>query len=438
MMSIARPEFALHCRSAAGDAVRLRYRPHSSELTDDAGRGLVADTRARRFSSAEAVSPLHPGRKSNKVHTLKIQLGMGCNYKCTYCSQSSLAAEATVSRLADVEAFERELDHLQGVPKRIELWGGEPLVYFAKLRRLVPLLRQRYPGTRISMVTNGSLLDEEILAFIERWDIFIAVSHDGPGQALRGPDPFEDAETASMLKALWDLRGSRGRVSFNVVFTPANADIAATRQWFEDRLEDEGVVTDAEGVVSVYDQHTALGSGRWDAKSYALLRSSIVQGFASGVALQFESIARKAQEFIASLRDQQPSSAWWQKCAMDVPDHLAVDLHGHVMTCQNTGAHHQHHLGEISRLEDVRLDTSTHWSHRECCTHCPVLQLCKGACMYLEGAHFAQTCENEFQYNAAILEGILLRVTGLQLERMEGDIRRPSTRKVVPISVVSA
>ena len=57
--------------------------------------------------------------------------------------------------------------------------------------------------------------------------------------------------------------------------------------------------------------------------------------------------------------------------------------------------------------------------------------------MFLEDDLFAQSCENEFHYNKAILAGIIKYVTGLTLERIEGDIRRPKRAKRIPIAVAS-
>jgi uncharacterized protein len=324
---------------------------------------------------------------------------------------------------------------LQGAPARIEFWGGEPFLYFAKLRRLVPELRNRFPPSVFSIVSNGSLLNAEILDFIERWDLNVTISHDGPGQHLRGPDPFDDTQKAHWLRELWRRRGGGGRVLFNVVLTPANADIGATRAWLAARLGDENIALETEGAVSVYDDRTLTGAGHWPAAHLATLRESIAAGVVSGEALRFRSIEAKARDFIASLQQRRPAAALGQKCGMDQPDQLAVDLHGQVMTCQNTGAQGRHLLGNVSALAEVKLDTATHWSHRECCNHCPVLQLCKGGCMYLEGEHFAQSCENEYHYNVAILDGVLRAAAGLRLEQVTGDIRRPPRRRVIPLAI---
>src|SRR3954471_10435285 len=229
------PLYLFDCEAPDGTPVTLRYWPHSSTLTDDTGSPLLRDGAGHHFAAAERVSPSTPGWKSAQVHTLKIQLGLRCNYSCSYCNQSSSIAEATISRTADADEFLERLDAwLESTPERIEFWGGEPLVYFAKLKRLVPALRMRFPKAVLFMVSNGSLIDEQVMEFIERWDLHVAISQDGPGQHLRGPDPFEDPELAASLRELWRRR--KGRMHFHAVLTPANADIAAARAWFAQRV----------------------------------------------------------------------------------------------------------------------------------------------------------------------------------------------------------
>lgn len=430
------PAYTLHCVDTQGQEVRLLYSPHDSSLSDEYGRPLLSDSVEMDHATAFAVSPQTPGSKSAQPRTLKIQLGMSCNYTCSYCNQASEVGAVTVTKTADADEFLEELDGwLQGSPDRIEFWGGEPFLYFAKLRKLVPVLRERFPAANFTIVSNGSLIDEEILEFIERFDIFVAISHDGPGQHLRGPDPFDDPQRAQWLREFWRRRGgSRRRAAFNFVITPANADIQATRRWLAERVGDEDLLVDTEGIVSVYDEQTLGGPGRWSVADYERLRTSIREGFATGEALEVRDLAHRARDFIESLRTQRPSSALGQKCGMDDANQLAVDLKGNVMTCQNTGAQGKHRIGHVSAMDQVRLDTATHWSLRESCRHCPVLQLCKGSCMYLHEDLFAQSCENEYQLNTAILAGVLESVTGLVLKSVSGDIRRPKTRRVVMLA----
>ena len=429
--------YVLHCRTASGEAVRYRYNPHTSELLDEDGTPVVDEPTPRTFDPAKRVSPAEPGRKSSAPGTLKIQLGLKCNYSCSYCNQASHVGSESVTRTIEADRFLAGLDAwLTGTPARIEFWGGEPFLYFAKLKKLVPALRERFPQAELIIVTNGSLIDEEILEFIERWDISIAVSHDGPGQHLRGPDPFDDAERARWLRELWRRRGPLKKMSFNAVFTPANCDVEKTYQWFAAKIGDPEVALSTEGAVVAYDGETARSSGRFSTEQYRTLHESMVRAFETGTAERFNNVFKLAGDFIESLYSRRPSSALGQKCGMDRDDELAVDLAGNVMTCQNTGANGKHGIGSVRDFDAIRLDTAWHWSHRESCTHCPVLQLCKGSCMYLEGDLFAQSCDNEYRYNTAILAGVIKHITGLELERIEGDIRRPKRSRSIAIKPV--
>ena len=98
---------------------------------------------------------------------------------------------------------------------------------------------------------------------------------------------------------------------------------------------------------------------------------------------------------------------------MDREDTIAVDLRGNVMTCQNTVAKGAHKIGHVEAFEDIALDTATHFAFREECIKCPVVQLCKGSCMFLEGDFFKQSCANEFAFNMGISMAAVWHLTGM-------------------------
>jgi uncharacterized protein len=340
-----------------------------------------------------------------------------------------------LTKTADARSFLENLPRwLKDAPTRIEFWGGEPLLYFRKLEQLVPTLDRRYPDAEFRMVTNGSLLTEEIVNFIARYDIYTIVSHDGPGQHLRGADPFDDPHLALRLRMLWHERKVHDRMMFNSVLTPVNHDPVAIRRWFINKLEDESVVSSVEGAVVAHDDKALAGPSIWSDEQYFSLRQSIAKSFESGEALKIPTLHNKAKGFLLSIQYGIPSFSMGQKCGMDRSDHIAVDLHSNVLTCHNMGANSRHGLGSALGIEKVRLNTATHWAYRDSCSHCPVLQLCAGSCMYLDGEQFTQSCENEYQSNLGILDGTLRRAFGLRLDHIEGDVRRPAHRKTIPIA----
>ena len=63
-------------------------------------------------------------------------------------------------------------------------------------------------------------------------------------------------------------------------------------------------------------------------------------------------------------------------------------------------------------------DTATHFAFRPECMACPVVELCKGLCMFLEGDFFAQSCANEFAFNMGIMMVAIWHLTGRVVDRI--------------------
>jgi uncharacterized protein len=137
-----------------------------------------------------------------------------------------------------------------------------------------------------------------------------------------------------------------------------------------------------EGVVNVYDAATAIGTGRFESAELNSLTRSIFEVLVEDP-IAF-GLGERIDEFYASIQRQRPIEALGQKCGMDSPDAIAVDLRGNVMTCQNTGAKGAHKIGHVADFDAIALDTATHFAFRDECMSCPVVQLCKGSCMFLE------------------------------------------------------
>jgi uncharacterized protein len=396
--------FDLTLEARDGSRHSVRYNPHTSEC-----EGLPLPVNPGTFAQVARVAKDKPLGKSRAPRVLKIQLGLSCNYACSYCSQAFQIADATVSRLADVEHFLTELDGwIAEAPEKIELWGGEPFLYWAKIKRLIPALAERFPKAAISIITNGSLLDREKLDFIAVHDIAITISHDGPGQHLRGPDPFDDPDKRRWIEAL--LAERPGRTGFNAVLTRENHDLKALKAWFAEKVGPD-IFVGLEGVVNVYNAATAIGTGRFEPAELNSLTRSIFEALVENP--NAFGLGERINEFYASIQRRRPIEALGQKCGMDSPDAIAVDLRGNVMTCQNTGAKGVHKIGHVADFDAIALDTATHFAFRDECMSCPVVQLCKGSCMFLEGEFFKQSCANEFAFNMGIMIAAVWHLTGM-------------------------
>ena len=84
-------------------------------------------------------------KKDKQIKNLKLQLGVNCNFKCKYCIQASGDSYMSKSVSFDdavklINALKDKLD-LSGL-KKIELWGGEPFVYWPLLESLFHILEK--------------------------------------------------------------------------------------------------------------------------------------------------------------------------------------------------------------------------------------------------------------------------------------------------------
>src|SRR6185295_19888709 len=101
----------------------------------------------------------NPIRKHNAPRVLKIQMGLSCNLSCDYCLQKYVPRPDAPNLSLIASFIEKVKTYLRGQPENIQLWGGEPLVYFKTLKPLVVELKKLFPNAKYTMITNGSLLN---------------------------------------------------------------------------------------------------------------------------------------------------------------------------------------------------------------------------------------------------------------------------------------
>ncbi len=366
----------------------------------------------------------NPGTKTTPK-VLKISLGLSCNYECTYCSQRFVPhAEAT--NKDDIQPFLEGLDNwVKTPPDTIEFWGGEPLVYVKTLVPLAEALRAKYPEAAFLMITNGALLNPELNEWLDRLGFNVGISHDAMGQHVRGPDPFDDEKSREGIIDLYKRLKPQGRVSFNTMMHKGNQSRAEVQKWWVERFGES--VNIGEGAfIDPYDEGGVASSLQSEEEQVAY-RKSAFEDLRSGKVGNFDVVRGKMGDFLQSLRSRRDAYGLGQKCGMDKKENIAVDLKGNVLTCQNVSTASQspngesHKIGHVSNFEDIKLNTITHWSKREECPNCPVLQLCKGSCMFLHGKLWDIGCANSYSDNIPFFAGSIEYITGFKPYRIEHE-----------------
>lgn len=442
-------KFTLSLLNISGDTVKILYDNTTSSLVwKDTGISIVPIQ--KKLWTYNYLETQGEFGKKHSVQHLKISLGLSCNYSCSYCSQrfephTDSGAVKLVPKLLD------QLSKLELDLERIEFWGGEPFVYWKALKPLAEALVERYPNAVPTIITNGSLLTPEKNEWLDRLGFSVGISHDGPGYHARGLDPLSVESQKQAILDLYNRLHPKNRISLNAVLHKDNLSRAAIQTWLENHFGSsivigEGGFIDAystEGLASMLHTQDEVSFRK---KAFFELKAGRASGFAG--------IAKKVNDFIESVEYARPSTAVGQKCGMDQPNKLAIDMEGNVLTCQNVSAAsiaqngQSHKLGHITNLDSVRLTTSTHWSNRPGCSNCPVLQICKGSCMFLEGEYWESSCNAAYSDNVAILAYALYRMTGLTLVHIDGEglsesrknlwkiVEAEKPRKIIPIKQV--
>lgn len=153
------------------------------------------------------------------LHTLHLQLTNKCNYRCSYCYARSGAQSHPMLPLEILTEVVDEVTTLS--PHcRYELSGGEPLLY-PDVFELSEYIRSK--DNPISLLTNGSLINEKNHRRVAELFDFIKISLDGPSPQLndltRGRGTYKKARRAIDL-----LRSVGATVSVSMTVTRNNID----------------------------------------------------------------------------------------------------------------------------------------------------------------------------------------------------------------------
>lgn len=113
-------------------------------------------------------------------------VGKCCNFNCSYCIQGD------THRVTDsVKVSPEVINYLNNFHNRVTFYGGEPLLYFDKIKEV--LVKTRESGNSYSLMTNGSLLKKYHIDFLNRYGVNIHVSWDGyNSQKSRGRDVMRE------------------------------------------------------------------------------------------------------------------------------------------------------------------------------------------------------------------------------------------------------
>ena len=178
-------------------------------------------------------------KRPTVVKALCLHIAHDCNLACKYCFAEEGEYHGRRA-LMDYETGRRALDFLienSGNRKNLEVdfFGGEPLMNFDVVRRLVAYGREqekkRDKHFRFTLTTNGVLLDEAVMEFANREMDNVVLSIDGRREVHDRMRPFRKGQGSYdlIVPKFLKLADSRGQERYYVrgTFTHYNTDFSA-------------------------------------------------------------------------------------------------------------------------------------------------------------------------------------------------------------------
>lgn len=163
-----------------------------------------------------------------------LYLTQNCNLDCLYCFQKRRG------RSLGFSAIQKALEIFQSSFRKkayVSFYGGEPLLAFETIRRTVDFIDNhktlRAKKLRYSISTNGTLLSDEVLRFLNARRFRVNLSHDGTAQDVTRPSRLNSLvlENMDRLKELPDIE-----LETNSVFIPATVgEIYRSARFLVDR-----------------------------------------------------------------------------------------------------------------------------------------------------------------------------------------------------------
>lgn len=384
--------------------------------------------------------------KSNKPRWLRILLGHACNYSCSYCMQKDIGNPNERAKISTLDFFLELIDDLDlSELERVDLWGGETLLYW---KTIMPIMEKLDNGKIYwYLPTNGVPLRMKHVEFLSqlKGKVGFGVSHDGPGhERLRGREFIHDIQTVETFRAISESNNLA--MSFNPVLSNTNFDIFEINKFFYDYLDRYNlskeriglswglgrIYSDEDHAESVSYEHVIHGENletfkgiikkyvdqlieqEFHGVDHKLLKNSL---FHSGMGVLPYARTLQKQELPTSITS----------CGADDEQVLSVDMAGNVRTCPHTDATFiSGYLGKIEEVELKKLDLERYDRH---CHACPVFRLCKSNCpIKVPDEVFYANCAIEKVHYRAIQDGAFKILFNSDVTLVEDGLDETSAR----------
>lgn len=198
------------------------------------------------------------------LHTLILQVTQNCNLRCSYCTYSGMYENRGRSdKTMSIELAKKGVDFLIRHSSKnkmiaIGFYGGEPLLRFDFIKEMVFYAEHKAEGKNLllTMTSNGTLINSDILDFLQEHHVHMMISIDGPREIHDKNRRFADGKGSfdlvyNNVKFLIENYPAyfKEYVTFNMVLDPENDfscvnDFIIKDNIFEDSMVSSTTIND--------------------------------------------------------------------------------------------------------------------------------------------------------------------------------------------------
>jgi uncharacterized protein len=350
--------------------------------------------------------------KSNKPFWIRVLLGHACNYDCSYCMQKDIGNPDEREKITTVETFIEQIKRLDlSRLEKIDLWGGETLLYWKTMEVLMREFDRE--GLTWFIPTNGTPLQMKHVEFFKtlKGTVSIGLSHDGPGQERLRGEEFLHKKVEILKEA---QKYSNIQFSFNPVLSHTNYDLYEINKFFYDYCTENGIDIRKTAISWTVGHNHDGGSSHHviHGESLAKFKDIIKRFIDDSIEQRFNGVDHKLMNnslieshlgvlpYTKTLR-KQILPTYITSCGVDDSGVLSVDMKGNVRTCPHTDESFiGGHIDELENVSLARVDLDRYERH---CRSCEVFRLCKSNCpIEVPDEVFYTNCAIEKVYHKAI------------------------------------
>lgn len=318
-----------------------------------------------------------------KLNILYLIVSTACNLACKYCFIEQNPNTVTCAARMTKETAKKAIDDFYAVLEgteaekpQIVVYGGEPMTNRELLPFIFQYVREISPNTKLTMISNATLIDDQMIDLICKYDVGVGISIDGPKDIndknrvfASGNGSVYDSVTATIKKLL-----------------AKNAPFGLSITVTQDVLNNQDRVIEWIKTLGVKDIfwnlfHFSEYADNW-AEYYREMSDFI---FRANDELMMDGIADGRVMELLDLFER--DSFRYQSCGAVGINQLAVAPDGSVFICHGDNRDPRYNLGNISQGMTALLHSegTKQWDNlltidHEECRNCEAFFVCGGGC----------------------------------------------------------